>query len=137
MVGGHKDAAGSATHCVQEEGHFQGAVQQALEVPVPLDLWVKRGDRERQQGRQRSGEDLQGPASLPRNGQPQSPAQQSWSLSPRPASTVDKRKAHQAHPPLTAGSRAGLTGLCPHPLCVVKQEREEPISQRTTENLRG
>lgn len=131
MVGGHKDAAGSHTHCVQEEGHFQGAVQQALEVPVPLDLWVKRGDRERQQGRQRSGEDLQGSAGSPRNGQPQSPAQQSWSLSPRPASTVDKGKAHQAHPPHPTSSRVGLTRLCPRPLCVVRQESEEPILQRT------
>lgn len=40
--GGHKDALQPDTHCVQEEGHFQGTVQQVLEVWVPLDLRVKR-----------------------------------------------------------------------------------------------
>lgn len=46
-VGGHRDAVRPDTHCVQEEGHFQGAVQEALEVPVPLDLRVKKSGQER------------------------------------------------------------------------------------------
>lgn len=121
MLRGHKDAAGPDTHCVQEEGHFQGTVQQVLEVPVPPDLGVKRGDHERRSGRQRSGEDMQGPAGSPQSDQPRSPAQQLWSLSPRPASTADKRKERQAQPPLTSGGHVGLTRLCPRPLCVVTQ----------------
>lgn len=69
------------------------------------------------------GEGSQGLASSPRNGQPQSPAQQSWSLSPRPASTVDKRKARQTHPPVTTRSHAQLARLCPHPPCAAKVKR--------------
>lgn len=61
-------------------------------------------------------EDAQGPAGSPPSDQPQSPAPQSWSLLPHPASTMDKKK-YQANLSLAANSCAGLTKRQPLLLC--------------------